>query len=196
MTTKKPNTVNADPLWQWACAFLRKVPGASLEKPVEVLTLVVAAVSVAILVWQLAALNRTLESQAYNYILVGLTELDKMFIEKSDLRPHFLENLPLPDDKPTRLKIRALADAKLDFIDAFYSQEGHINWKRYTKQGWEKYFEQSFKCSFVLREMYCRDQNLYGNSLRSFISTIFPSGMCNGAQPKAFSPPPLYCPEE
>lgn len=86
-----------------------------------------------------------------------------------------------------------MADAKLDFIDGFYSQENHINWHRYTKGGWEAYFEHSFKCSAVLREVFCGEEDEYGHKLQDFVAKKFPSGMCTDKKAKPFTPPNNYC---
>lgn len=67
-----------------------------LAKPIEFLTLGIAALSVVLLLWQLWDLNDTLESQAYSYIIAGLTEFDKTNIENSEDRDFFTANVPLP----------------------------------------------------------------------------------------------------
>jgi hypothetical protein len=194
MSEKTPSAPCAA-AWRWLRTFSRSLIEKSLQKPIEFLTLVVGTLSVALLIWQLWALNDTLDSQAYNAITVGLSEIDKLSVENSELRPYFTKNIPFPDDKVQRLKVRTLVDAKLDFIDSFYAQFNHINWRHYTRAGWDSYFEQSFKCSAVLRETYCRDVDQYGEGLQDFLGQIFPSGMCNNKQANAFSPPDNYCGE-
>ena len=64
-------------------AYMRALGAAAIARPIEFLTLILATLSVGLLVWQLSALNDTLESQAYNYIDTGLIELDKVFIENA-----------------------------------------------------------------------------------------------------------------
>lgn len=81
----------------WLLTFFDNLRAASLQKPVEFAALIIAVISVALLIWQLWALNDTLESQAYNYIIAGLAELDKADIEHSDLRKYFLKNEPYPN---------------------------------------------------------------------------------------------------
>src|SRR5262249_35257122 len=122
------------------------------ENPIEFMTLLTAIATVIVLAWQLLQLqwqlqelNGTLESQAYNYIIGAQLDLDKTFIENAEYRRYFQENIELPKEADKRQTIWAIADAKLDVIDNFYSQEGHINWKRYTRDGWEEYFRESFK---------------------------------------------------
>jgi len=149
------------------------------EKPIEfagvlvaLATLLVAAISVVYLGDQLKGLNATLESQSYSYITNGLSEYDKLLVEKAAIMP-YLEGdaaggeLPLPERDPdTTAEIMALANYKLDFIDSFYSQHAHINWERHTRCGWEVYFRDSFERSQALCTLLCRNPDQYGNHVR------------------------------
>jgi hypothetical protein len=156
--------------------FFEAVRTTSEKKPIEFLTLLTAIASIVFLGWQLFELNDTLESQAYSYILSGLHDLDKTFVENAEYRQYFQENIDLPPESAKRQKIWALADAKLDFIDSFYSQEGHINWNKYTKDGWEEFFRESFKCSLVMRKSFCRDRTQYGHQLLAFTARMCEAG--------------------
>jgi hypothetical protein len=168
-------------------AFIKALVRDSSGKPLETLTIVIGTISVFFLAWQLFDLNETLESQAYNTLTTGLVELDKISIDNSEFRPYFVGDKALPTEPEQRQTLWALADAKLDFFDSFYSQESHINWSRYTKSGWEEYFKESFRCSVVLRESFCRDQTQYGKSLRAFTLRAFPGGICDGSAPKTLA---------
>jgi hypothetical protein len=181
MTGKSPCRAIAD----WIKEFGSGLFTAITQKPIEFLTLVVASFTLVPLAWQLRSLNDTLESQAYNYIIAGLADLDKMDVENAELRQYFLRNVSLPNDG-SDVKIRAIADAKLDFMDGFYSQEAHIKWDRYTKSAWENYFQTLLICSPVLRDTYCNYQNEYGSKLQNFVKQKYP-GMCEG------KPPPHSC---
>ena len=177
--------------------WLHPIQRAWNEKPIEFLTLIVAAITLVFLWLQLRDVRKSidtqndlLESQAYNYIVSGLLEHDKTFIENAKYRPYFLENRTVPPDtkrnEELRQKLLALADAKLDFIDSFFSQKRHINWeKRYTLEAWEKYFDDSFNCSAVLRQAFCRFKNEYGKDLNKFAAERW----CDNAKPKPSKEP-------
>jgi hypothetical protein len=179
---------------EWLHQYVGRLFSTALEKPMEFATLAIAAISVVFLVWQLWDLGETLESQAYSYIITGLTEFDKANVENSQYREFFTQNLPLPNDHDMRLKVLALADAKLDFIDSSYTQFDHINWRHYTRKGWENYFEQSFRCSVVLRDLYCAEADEYGYRLQGFLGIKFP-GMCKDKKAERYDPPQNYCAE-
>jgi hypothetical protein len=181
-------------IFNWPFAYLKKLACSAMDKPVEFLTLIVAAFSVGILVWQLSELNDNLESQAYSYIIASQTELDKVIIEYSEYREYFTQNVALDSASPEkRPKILSLADQRLDFIDSTYQQLSHINSNHYTRKAWEAYFEQSFKCSVVLRDLYCSEGGQYGNKLANFLARTFPAGMCDGNVSKPLSLGNYHC---
>jgi hypothetical protein len=180
----------------WLHAYARKLfSSARDDKPIEFMTLIVGSISVGLLIWQLWDLNDTLESQAYSYIIAGLTEFDKTSVENSEYRKYFNQNTPISAaiSESDRSKILSLADQKLDFIDSSYTQFDHINQHHYTKGAWDNYFAQSFRCSIVLRDLYCSETGLYGHKLEAFLAKTFPAGMCDGKKAKPYTPPADYC---
>jgi hypothetical protein len=193
-----PKKVPCEVLRDWLHAYVRKLfSSAAQDKAVEFMALIIGALSVVLLIWQLWDLNDTLESQAYSYIIAGLTEFDKTSVDNSEYRKYFTQNFPLPSTitEADRSKILSLADQKLDFIDSSYTQFDHINQRHYTKDAWDNYFEQSFKCSIVLRDLYCSEIGLYGHKLEQFLTKKFPAGMCNGKKAKPYTPTADYCSE-
>jgi hypothetical protein len=193
----------------WFRAYPRNLFKASLEKPIEFLALIVAAVAAAFVIWQLLvatsqleatigqlrAATDALESQAESYIVTGLAELDKLNLEHPELRRYFNQNADFSTADAgslERAKILALADAQLDFFDSYYTQQDNINWSRHTKEGWENYFEHSFKCSPALRYLFCADYNQYGHSIHKFAEERL-HGLCNG---KLVADPLPWTPEE
>lgn len=151
--------------------FVRALHPAIFEKPVEFTTLIAAIISVIIIEYQLIEVQKTLESQAYSYIDNNLITLDKTFIENPEYRKYF-DKRGIGDHSEFReakdpAKLAALVDLKLDIIDSFYSQAGHIKWSpEYTREAWDRYFEHSFARSTVLCWQICRDWIEYGKQVR------------------------------
>jgi hypothetical protein len=171
-------------------AYWRSLKKAPLEKPIEFLALIIATVAAGFVWWQIRSATDALESQAYSYIVNGLAELDKMNLEHPELRHYFNRNdVELPKAEVERAKILSLADAQLDFIDAFYTQHDKINWSKHTQEGWENYFAHSFECSPVLRDRFCAEYNEYGHSIHKFAEERLP-GLCEGRA--AAKPPPMW----
>jgi hypothetical protein len=174
-------------------SFWQSLKKASLEKPIELLALIIATVAAAAVWWQIRSATDALESQAESYIVNGLAGLDKMNLEHPELRHYFNGNdVDLPEDKVERAKVLSLADAHLDFIDAFYTQRDKIDWSKHTLEGWENYFAHSFKCSPVLRDRFCAEYDEYGHSIHKFAEERLP-GLCKG---KAAAKPPPWPSEE
>jgi hypothetical protein len=75
----------------------------------------------------------------------------KTFVEKPDLRPYFESGKSLTSDDPNRQAVLALADVRLDVMDAIltyaalhgFAGEGEIG-------GWKNTFDHSFRTSPVL----------------------------------------------
>jgi hypothetical protein len=135
-------------------------------------TLLTAIGSLIYLGAQLGGLNETIESQSYSYVIEGLAEYDRILVERPELMP-YLEGGPdgsevrLPANSGQRLRVLALANYKLDFIDGFYSQERHIRWDQdYTRAAWDDYFRDSFVRSEALCTLICSNPDHYGTRVR------------------------------
>jgi len=157
--------------------FLPELKRACMDKPIELLglvvsflTFVVAAFTLIFLIIQLNGVRDNLESQAYSYIINSQVEFDKIFIENSKYRSYFQNGEPLPTDSSEIMKIWTLADAKLDIMDAFHSQAEHINWLRYSRPAWEEFHKRAFRRSRVLCQAICNDWPEYGKHIRIIAS--------------------------
>lgn len=73
----------------------------------------------------------------------------KVFVEKPYLRPYFEENREFSPDDPYKQQVLALADVRLDVMDAvltYASISGHTN----GITGWKNAFVTAFKTSPIL----------------------------------------------
>jgi hypothetical protein len=149
--------------------FALSLEKQTVAKPIEFLTMLTAVIGLAFLGWQLSKLNENLESQAYSYIENQQLELDKIFIEHPNYRQFFYDGVSLPTgDGADARQILAIAELKLDVIDAFYSQADHINWAyHHTFPAWERYHEGSFLRSQIMCREICRYWNEYGTHIRA-----------------------------
>src|SRR5262249_559107 len=155
--------------------FFRRLGAARREQPIEFASLVVSTtalgIGVATLIFVFVQLDRvrnSLDSQAYSHIINNLLELDKIFIAHPEYRKYFQDGAPLPEGDPAAMqKIWALADLKLDGIDAFHSQATHVDSSRYTRDAWDEYHRWAFNRSPVLCRAICNDWAEYGTTMRS-----------------------------
>jgi hypothetical protein len=147
--------------------YLQRFQKACWEKPIEAVTLGVSVIALIYVIIQLDDVRNTLESQAYSSIINSQLQLDKIMIDNPEFRRYFQDNEDLPADPATVRKIWAIADAKLDVIDAFHSQAEHVNWLRYSRDAWDEYHKRSFRRSKVLCQAICNDWVEYGKRIRS-----------------------------
>jgi hypothetical protein len=73
----------------------------------------------------------------------------KTFVEKPDLRPYFEHRVELTTDDPKREAVLALADVRLDTIDAILTY-AVPTWSDDEIFGWRSTFENAFRSSPVL----------------------------------------------
>jgi hypothetical protein len=101
------------------------------RKPLEfigtifsVLNTVIAVVGIWFVVVQIGNLRDSLDSEAYNAVSTQLYDLDKVFVEKPNLRPYFEEGRKIDPSISDEMRndILAYATLKLDFIEDYYAQ--------------------------------------------------------------------------
>jgi hypothetical protein len=162
--------------------FIDALRRARLEKPIEFVTMIVTVpgliiglVGAAFVYVQFLDLRKNLDSQAYGIISQELAELNRLFVERPEMRPYFYAREPLPDDPLTRNRVLAVADVYLDFIDNYYSQASHLDWSHYNRGGWDAFIKGSFERSRVLCYALCRDQDEFGDAIRNVAA-----GLCKG----------------
>jgi len=162
--------------------FIDALRKARLEKPIEFMTMIVTVpgliiglVGVAFVYFQFLDLRKSLDSQAYGIISQELAELNRLFVERPEMRPYFYAREPLPDDPLERDRVLAVADVYLDFIDNYYSQASHLDWTHYNRGGWDAFIRGSFERSRVLCQVLCKDQEEFGDAIRDVAA-----GICKG----------------
>ena len=162
--------------------FIDALRNARREKPIEFLTMIVTVpsliiglVGVAFVYVQFLDLRKSLDSQAYGIISQELAELNRLFVERPEMRPYFYSRELLPDDALTRDRVLTVADVYLDFIDNYYSHASHLDWTHYNRGGWDAFIRGSFERSRVLCYALCKDQKEFGDAIRDVAA-----GICKG----------------
>jgi hypothetical protein len=87
-----------------------------------------------------------------------------MFVEKPDLRPYFEHRKGLTDDDPKGEAVLALADVRLDAIDAILTY-AIPTWRDDEILGWRSTFENAFRNSPVLCTRLNQNPQNYGRIL-------------------------------
>ncbi len=196
MTTSNNAEVSSKKVSFWA-SFCRE----RLKKPTQFISMLIAGLSLILtstaLVFvylqvtnvkaqiggvhqQVRRLEDSLDLQSYGAVNNQISELDRIFIDRPELRPFFYENRDWPSKKLLRDRVTSVAERKLDFIDFWFTSALQMNLKRYDMQSWRNYFQRSFKQSRVLCDVLNDEKDDYGEELRSI---AFKSG-CTIVSPR------------
>ena len=130
--------------------------------PFELLSLLgtlATIVGIFFLIVQTNKASEALESSAYQTISSQLLDLNKLFVDKSELRPYFFsgKDLTEADAEYTKIytQVISIADLQLDFFDSFWTQADHISDLRNDSAGW-KAWDQYITDSFANSPIMCR----------------------------------------
>ena len=83
---------------------------------------------------QVRRLEDSLDLQSYGAVNNQISELDRIFIDRPELRPFFYENRDWPSKKLLRDRVTSVAERKLDFIDFWFPQESDCAWQYTTER--------------------------------------------------------------
>jgi hypothetical protein len=142
------------------CQFMKKPSWDTLGNVGQFVGGILAPVLV-ILAWY--SIDKQLKSAAVAEQSNWTLELDKVFIDHSDLRPYFEENRPISPDDPDFPKAVAIAELLMDTIDSMF-ETGYFP----LKPGWEKWMKDVFANSPILRRHLREKSGWYDRLYRKF----------------------------
>jgi hypothetical protein len=137
-------------------------------------------VSVLILKRQTEILNRQTEEAAkatfasvYQGMAGQMHDLDKLFIETPELRPHFYgKNKELPDDEHERERVLATAELIIDFADNFVAQSALLP-KEYER-AYGAYFRDLYGSSLAIQQFWSECRGWYCDELNELLTDGLP----------------------
>jgi hypothetical protein len=94
--------------------------------------------------------NRAASLAGYQNMAVEWRDHIRTFVDKPDLRPYFEEGLQLNADDPNREAVLALADVRLDVMDAVLTYPALLGYTPTDIQGWRNTFASAFRASPAL----------------------------------------------
>jgi hypothetical protein len=80
-------------------------------------------------------------------------EMDKIFIEKPELRPYFYDGVDIKDDDKNYNLVVAVAEYQIDYFDSAMTQMDYLPEDQDSKEDrdtWNQYFADSFAHSPIL----------------------------------------------
>jgi hypothetical protein len=102
-----------------------------------------------------------------------MLDIDKFFIENSDLRPYLFDGKPMPDDvvegSPEYHRVMAMIEMMLDFMECAYTQLDLM--PVYQRIGWIDYFTETSKNSPLIRQFVEHECEWYMPSFVRLLTT-------------------------
>ncbi|EPE98634.1 hypothetical protein [Rhizobium grahamii] len=105
--------------------------------------------------------NRLADHTVYQKMTSDWQAQLQTFVAKPDLRPYFFEGKTMKDDDPNRNLILAVAESRLDVMDAILSFAAR-RWSHKTYEGWRNTFMVAFGSSPVLCDLMKQGVDEYG----------------------------------
>lgn len=156
-----------------------------------ILGIIVLVYQTNLLLYQTDKASEALESSAYQSISSQLLDLDKLFIEKPELRPYFFSGTDLTDADPEYTKIYtqaiSVADLQLDYFDSFWTQADHIDELRKDSsswRAWDKYIRDSFANSPIMCRRLSEVQSWYECDFTDYYTSSCPKDTYHRIDPK------------
>jgi hypothetical protein len=119
----------------------------------------IVLIVLAVLQWKAANTNAT--QAVYQHMTKEWIDHLKIMVEKPGLRPYFEDAMPLPLDGELRQQVLAMAQVRLDTMDAILTFAA-VQGKADEIQGWRSTFFAAFRNSVVLCDLAHLKKSEYG----------------------------------
>lgn len=111
-----------------------------------------AIVGLAGLIWSIWSLRKATFASVYQGIAGQMHEIDKLFVEKPELRPYFYGDTPLPEDCNERQRVLATAELIIDFADNLVAQRPFL--PRKYERGYDDYLRELYGSSLAMQRFW------------------------------------------
>jgi hypothetical protein len=105
--------------------------------------------------------QESLQSAAYQAIANHEMDVDRLFIERPNLRPYFFGGREISETNPDYARAESIADYDLDFIDSAQSQLKYLKNPEIDMNAWQQFFDDSFTNSPILCKRLLKLANWY-----------------------------------
>ena len=121
---------------------------------------------------QSAASALATRSGVYQSITDTMIDIDRLFVERPELRGHFYDEELLPDVPLERARVLAAAELLLDFMDNVITQAPHM--PEYLNGPWRTYMTSLMESSSVLRDFWEENRPWYSTDMQSILDPLCP----------------------
>jgi hypothetical protein len=132
------------------------------------LSLIFIYVQTRLISQQSAQTTKNMQASMYATIATQTLEMDRLFIEKPELRPYFYRRVEIAENDKNYDLVMAIAEYQLDYFDATRTQLGYIPDdadKAEDRETWNRYFADSFSKSPILCKRINMNRNWYMHEL-------------------------------
>jgi hypothetical protein len=141
----------------------------------QVLTLIISLAGFIVIIITLISNGHDVSTSTYLQTYGWTMEIDKIFIEKPNLKPYFMGGDSLKNKADTNCaKVEAVAEYMLDGFDAVLNNTSYFKIDPETGKDWEKTVSDYFRRSPDLRERFENERDLFGKHLNNVYDSIFP----------------------
>lgn len=109
---------------------------------------------------------KSIRANVENAIVTHITTLDRVFMDRPDLLPYFLEGKSIDKNDQKYLEVSAAAFLILDICDLIATQNSRYPEFRDTPEIWDSWIKDIFSTSPILRDTFDEYPSWYGNSLK------------------------------
>lgn len=147
----------------------------SFYEKIQISLSFIGILSLAFIILQTRAMNEqsrlateNMQASMYATIAAHTMEMDRIFVDRPELRPYFYSNKPIDEADKVYDQVMAVAEHELDLFDSIYTQLGYIpddEDKDEDRETWRRYFAASFAKSPALCKRYYANKDWYMRSL-------------------------------
>lgn len=130
---------------------------------------VILAATMVVFMLQARYMMRSTRSSVYQTVADQMMSIDRLFVERPELRPHFYRNEPLPMHGPNRERVVAATELFVDFMDNVATQAPHM--PEYLSGPWALYFREIASTSPAVRAFWREHRDWYDNSLQRILDS-------------------------
>lgn len=141
----------------------------------EIVQAAISAIGFIFVIYQIIHLIRSIRGVTQDSLYTHYTEVCKIFLEKSYLRPYFYENKvftsPNAENPNLQAEIEFMSEAILGLIEHAILQRNNLPDDAWTNC-WQPYARERIRKSVEIKKFFAPNQNWYTGVLRDVVNSL------------------------
>lgn len=130
---------------------------------------VILAATMVVFILQIRWMARSTRSGVYQTVVDQMMSIDRLFVDRPELRPYFYGNEPPPCEVLDRERVTAATELFIDFMDNVTTQAPHM--PEYLSGPYALYFRTIAATSPSIREFWRAHRDWYDYSLQRILDS-------------------------